>query len=105
MKKITIAFAAVLMVAGLSFSALADPGWGNGRRFDNHARQNRIHNPYDHRDYRDDQRSYRDDQRSYRQPVIADRVPVHPYQPVVRVYEPHTPSFSLYFPNFSIQIR
>jgi hypothetical protein len=98
MKKITIAFAAVLMVAGLSFSALADPGWGNGRRFDNHARQNRIHNPYDHRDYRDDQRSYR-------QPVIADRVPVHPYQPVVRVYEPHTPSFSLYFPNFSIQIR
>ena len=98
MKKLTIAFAAVLMVAGLTFSALADPGWGNGRRFENNARQSRTHNPYDHRDYRNNVRAYR-------QPVIADRVPVHSYQPVVRVYEPHTPSFSLYFPNFSIQIR
>jgi hypothetical protein len=101
MKKLIMAFATVLVVTGLAFSALADPGWGNGRRFDDRGRQDRIHNQYDHRDYR----GHRDYQRTYRQPVIVERVPVYASQPVVRVYDPHQPSFSLYLPNFSIQIR
>ena len=99
MKKITMMFVTVMMIAGFAASALADSGWSNDRRFDDRGRYDqRIHDRYDHRDYRDHRGPY------YR-PVIVHRVPVRPPEPIVRVYEPYAPGFSLYFPNFSIQIR
>lgn len=98
MKKLTLMFVTVLMVAGLAASALADPGWANGHRYDNRGRVERVHENYGHRDYRDHRGPYR-------QPVVVQRVPVRHYEPVVRVYEPYAPGFSLYFPNFSIQLR
>ena len=96
MKKITMIFVTVLMVAGLASSAIANPGWSKGQRYDNRGQYSRTHDRYDHRDYR----NYRG---HYQQPVHY--VPVRAYEPVVRVYQPSAPSFSLFFPNLSIQIR
>jgi len=98
MKKLTMIFVTVLMVAGLAASALAAPGWSNSQRYDNRDRYERPHDNNDRRDYRDRRGPYG-------QPVVMHRVPVRHYEPVVRVYEPYAPAFSLYFPNLSIQFR
>lgn len=95
MKKITMIFATVLMVAGLAASAFADPGWSNGPRHDNRGRHKQTYQKYDHRDHRE----------PYYQPVVVYRVPVRPPEPVVHVIRPYVPSFSVYLPHMSIQIR
>ncbi|MCK7503450.1 MAG: hypothetical protein MZV70_04630 [Desulfobacterales bacterium] len=59
MKKLTMIFVTVLMVAGLSASALADPGWSNGKRYGNRDRYEHPQYQYDHRDYRDHRVAYR----------------------------------------------
>jgi hypothetical protein len=98
MKKLTMAFVTVLIVAGLASSALADPGWSNGQRYDNRGQYDRPNYPYDQRDYRD-HRGY------YRQPVVVHRDSDFRPRPVVHYYEPQRPSVRLHFPNFSIQFR
>ena len=98
MKKLTMIFVTVLMVAGLSASALADPGWSNGKRYGNRDRYEHPQNQYDHRDYRDHRGAYR-------QRVIEYRVPVRPPEPFVPVVRPHVPIFTFLFPHLSIQIR
>ncbi len=96
MKKLSIAFVTVLMVAGLTASAFADPGWSNGRRYNDHARNYRIHKQYDHRDFRG----------HYRQPVSVHRAPVFPPRHAVRPHVPPPPPiFSFFLPPFIIPIR
>jgi hypothetical protein len=94
-----MAFVTVLIVAGLASSALADPGWSNGHRHDNHGRYDRSHHEYHHHYYRDHRMDHRP-MVVHRAPAIAPR-PV----PVVRVYEPQAASFSMFLPGFSIQVR
>ena len=98
MKKLTMIFVTVLMVAGLAASALADPGWSNGNRYGNRDR-------YEHPQYQYDHRDYRDHRVVYRQRVIEHRVPVRPPEPFVHVVRPHVPIFTFFFPHMSIQIR
>lgn len=93
MKKLTIIFAAVLIVAGLASSAGAGPDWSNGRRFDNRGKYDRAHFRYDQREYRG----------PYQQHVYY--TPVRAQQQVVHVAQPYVPSFSIFLPNLSIQIR
>lgn len=95
MKKLSIAFVTVLMVAGLTVSAFADPGWSNTRRFNDHRRPDRIHNQYDHRDSRG----------HYRHPVAAHRAPVFPPRHHMRAHVPPPPIFSFFLPPFIIPIR
>ncbi len=116
MKKTTLIFATILMSTVLASQALANPGRGEDRRFDNWGRYERQHNPGDHQGFRD---GYdRDHYRVYRQsvimrrapvgvphPVVVERVPVLPPPPVVDVYDSHAPGFALFLPNFSIVIR
>jgi hypothetical protein len=97
MKKLTMLFVTVLMFAGLSASALADPGWSNGNRYGNRDRYERPQYQYDHRDYRDYRVAYRR--------VIVHRLPVRPPEPFVHVVRPHVPIFTFLFPHMSIQIR
>ena len=97
MKKITMAFVTVLIVAGMASSALADPGWSNGHRFDDHERYDRPHHEY----YQHDN----SDHRVHYQPVVMQRAPAIAPRPVVRVYEPHAAGFSLFLPGFSIRVR
>lgn len=101
MKKISIIFVAVFVVAGLASYAFADPGWSNGHRNDNRYQHEQPYRQYDQRDYRD----YRDHRGPYYRPAVVHRVPFAPPRPVVRVYEPPVPGVSLYFPNFSITFR
>jgi len=97
MKKLAMAFVTVLIVAGLASSALADPGWSNGHRYDNHGRYERqpIHYQHDHHNQWE----------QHRQPMVVQRVPVVPPRPVVHAYEPQAASFSMFLPGFSIQVR
>lgn len=90
-----MAFAAILIVASFAFSALADPGWSNGRRYDERSRR-------DLPQYRDDHRDHRDYRRPYYHPVAVYR---RPSEPVVHVYGPHPAGFAIFFPHMSIQIR
>lgn len=91
-------FATVLMVAGLSASALADPGWSNEKRYGNRDR-------YEHPQYQYEHRDYRDHRVAYRQRVIERRAPVRPRETFVHVVRPHVPIFTFLFPHMSIQIR
>jgi hypothetical protein len=95
MKKLSMAFVTLLIVAGLASSALADPGWSNSRRFDDHGRNNQIKYKYEY-NHRDHREPYR--QTVHHAPVLASRQVVH-------VYRPDAPSISLFFPHMSIQIR
>lgn len=101
MKKLTMILVTVLIVAGLSASAFAAPGWSNGQRYDHRGRYERPQYQNDHRGYRDN-RVYRT---PYRQPVIIHRVPVCPPEPYVRIVPPPFPILTFFFPHLSIQIR
>jgi len=97
MKKLAMAFAAVMIVAGMASSALADPGWSNGPR---HGYNGRFDRPPQH--YRQiDHNQWR----HHHQPVMMHRAPGIAPRPVVQVYEPQAASFSMFLPGFSIQIR
>jgi len=97
MKKIAMAFAAVMIVAGMASSALADPGWSNGPRHHNYGRFDRPPQHYRHIDH--------NQWRHHHQPVMMHRAPGIAPRPVVQVYEPQAASFSMFLPGFSIQIR
>jgi hypothetical protein len=101
MKKLTMILISVLMVAGLSVSAFADPGWSNGKRYDHRGRYERPQYQNDHRDYRE----YRDRREYYRQPVIVNRVPMRQPESYVRIVPPPFPILTFFFPHMSIQIR
>lgn len=123
MKKLGVAFVTLLIVAGFTVSAVADPGWGNERRWDGSGKRDQIHKRYDHRDYRDygnyrEHRDFRVHRAPYGHPVFVRRapalpvppvevqvIPEYPHQPAVRVYGPPVPSFGLFLPHFSIQIN
>ena len=102
MKKLAMAFAAVMIVAGLASSALADPGWSNGHRYDNNGRFESPHHQYYQQHIQRDHHNRWD---RHRQPMVVERVPVVPPRPVVHAYEPQAASFSMFLPGFSIQIR
>ena len=97
MKKLSIAFVTVLMVAGLAVSAFADPGWEDGRRYNDRGRPDRFHSQYDDRDFRG----------QYRHPVVAHRAPVFPPRYGMRAHlpPPPPPIFSFFLPPFIIPIR
>ena len=96
MKKLSIAFVTVLMVAGLTASAFADPGWSNGRRYNDHSRNYRMYKPYDQIDF----------SRHDRRPVDVHRVPVFPPRYGARPHVPPPPPvFSFFLPPFIIPGR
>jgi hypothetical protein len=97
MKKLSIAFVTVLMVAGLAVSAFANPGWEDGRRYNDRGRPDRFHSQYDDRDFRG----------QYRHPVVAHRAPVFPPRYGMRAHlpPPPPPIFSFFLPPFIIPIR
>ena len=122
MKKLSIAFTTILIVAGFAFSALADPGWSNDRRWDNRDGRDQMHNQYDQRNYRGygnyhGDRYYRDHRTHYQHRVIERRFPVPPPPhvvahgiplppvPVVSVDVPRPPRFSIFLPPFIIHVR
>ena len=109
MKKLAMAFAAVMIVAGMASSALADPGWANGHRNDHNGRFDRPPQHYWHIDHNQWRHNYQQNHYSHwehdRQPVVMQRVPVAPPRPYVNAYEPQGASFSMFLPGFSIQIR
>jgi len=96
MKKLSIAFVTVLMVAGLAVSAFANPGWEDGRRYNDRGGPDRIHNQYDQRDFRG----------HYRRPVVARRAPVFPPRRGVSAHVPPPPPIvSFFLPPFIIPMR
>ena len=97
MKKLAMAFVTVLIVAGMASSALADPGWSHGPRFNNHGRYNQPQHHY--------QNFHHNHWAHHHQPMVMHRAPVIPPRPVVRAYQPQAASFSMFLPGFSIQIR
>ncbi|MEE9913142.1 MAG: hypothetical protein K4571_15630 [Deltaproteobacteria bacterium] len=101
MKKMTMILVTVIMVAGLAASALANPGWSDGPRYDNRDRYERPHDRYNDRD----DRFHQDERWRHRQPVVIHRAPDHFRRPVVYIARPHVPVFSIFFPPVSIQLR
>lgn len=108
MKKISMLVAAVVVVAGLSSFAYADPGRSDGRRGDMRHEQAFKHEKHKHDEhyyhyYHDGHHGHH---RPYGQPVAARMAPVaFPAPPPARVVRPHAPNDWAFWPNVVITVH